>query len=115
MHNCIVDEYARGMENLGGVVTTEVTFEYQGKRARFDIVASSNGVPVGVSEIKTFLDFVSTDSLVRNQSFVSQGIRNGSATPVGDNAKSAGFTVGKRLGRRMWVHVFSALVSKCGG
>ncbi|MFS0771650.1 hypothetical protein [Sphingomonas sp. 1P08PE] len=105
IHDCVADGIARAMEqDLPSLSTQrEVTFEYMGVRARFDIVESVNGFPTGVTEIKTILDYegASEDLLVRNQPIVAEGIVNGQAIPYGQNAALAGFTVGQPIGRPM--------------
>lgn len=103
IHDCVARELAAGMRaDIPGLSTQlEVTFEYQGVRARFDIVQSVGGIPTGVTEVKTVLDFegASEDLLVRNQPIVAEGIRNGGAVPYGTNASLAGFITGQPIGR----------------
>ncbi|TCM00251.1 hypothetical protein [Sphingomonas sp. PP-CC-3G-468] len=105
IHDCEVQNIAAGMRQaVPGLTTqTEVTFEYQGVRARFDIVESQGGIPIGIVEVKTVLDYEgqNDDLLVRNQPTVAVGIRNGQAVPVGGNAIAAGFNVGFPVGRSL--------------
>lgn len=92
--------------------TREVTFQYQGKTARFDIVASVGGRPVGVTEIKTVMDFGAQggDLLRRNQPLVAEGIRNGGAVPIGANAAAAGFQTGVPIGKPLPFWVLPAVI-----
>ena len=112
IHDCIAAEVAAGMEDMGAQVTREVTFQYEGRVARFDIVASIAGVPISVTEVKTVLDYAtqSFDLLRRFQPQVSVGIRNGQAVPTGPNARAAGFILNRPIGRPLTFTVLPAVI-----
>ena len=92
---------------------TEVTFEYKGRRARFDIcTVSASGRPLGVIEVKTTYDRIleNFNPLVRNQRFVADAVIAGHAIPVGQRARDAGFVPGVPIGKITPVAIVPVIV-----